>query len=580
VQPTSPVQGSKIPAKMRIPVRPNAGPSGSDVPASAGLFGLSSASTLSLPAYIPSSAPESRTESTPTVYVPSSRPLFTSSMIERRVGQVAESLMKNFKYTPEDTTPPKRKISVVTEAAEGMGDDEADLLPKSETGPTASCSPQQGKQSASSPSPRLHTARIALMGDIGHTATQASANVAALATSDPSKVSSSGSLFEDAQASKTALNVALESERKMDDAEHASIRKLPYARVRDPDPLMVEGRLRAANLGVRLREVRSKHELLSSVSDESTQEAVSKLPSIDEHAAQHMQTPGISGNSNIIARSASTAPQRAPWPRSRSLDSQTMTEARWFQRSAEASASGARGSTSSRERTIARPVQTVPTQRSPSEQGKRQTTTHPRCWVLKGRIIATITAVLISLGFIAGSNWRLAATPTFNVALSSLRTSVDTITSDDGSSNLTISWVNGRAVGFNATYSLNTTLPSAAEEAAPDFYAISLHWSQSVGYLDTEDEGEHLKAVPIPSFGEVFVHLGALLGLFSIIYLLLHFFLSWASRCWHTREETGIFLTSEWLRSFDKVRGRIAFVVSAVVTALVWACVTRKLLSI
>jgi hypothetical protein len=269
VQPTSPVQGSKIPAKMRIPVRPNAGPSGSDVPASAGLFGLSSASTLSLPAYIPSSAPESRTESTPTVYVPSSRPLFTSSMIERRVGQVAESLMKNFKYTPEDTTPPKRKISVVTEAAEGMGDDEADLLPKSETGPTASCSPQQGKQSASSPSPRLHTARIALMGDIGHTATQASANVAALATSDPSKVSSSGSLFEDAQASKTALNVALESERKMDDAEHASIRKLPYARVRDLDPLMVEGRLRAANLGVRLREVRSKHELLSSVSVDS-----------------------------------------------------------------------------------------------------------------------------------------------------------------------------------------------------------------------------------------------------------------------------------------------------------------------
>jgi hypothetical protein len=501
-------------------------------------------------------------------------------MIERRVGRVTESLIKNFKYDPEDTTPPKRKISVVTKAAEGMGADEADLLPKSETGPAVSRSPEQGKQLASSPSPRLHTARLALMSHIGHTATQTSANVAAPATPDPSKASSSGSLLEDAQASKTALNVALESERKMDDAEHSSIRKLPYARVRDLDPLMVEDRLHAANLGARLRKVRSKYEQLSSVSDESNQGAVSKLPSIDERAAQHMQTPDISGNSNIVTRPASTASQRASWPPSRRSDSQAMTEARLLQRSAEASASGTRGSTSSRERDIARPVQAVPRQRSPSGQGKRQTTTHPRCWVLKGRIIATIIAVSISLGFIASSNWRLAATQTFNVASSSLRTSVDTITSDDGSSNLTISWVNGRAVGFNATYSLNTTLPSAAEEAAPDFYAISLYWSQSVGYLDTEDDGEHLKAVPIPSFGEAFVHSGALLGLFSIVYLLLHFLLSWASRCWHTREETGIFLTSEWLRYFDKLRDRIAFVVSAVVTALVWACVTRKLLSI
>lgn len=331
---------------------------------------------------------------------------------------------------------------------------------------------------------------------------------------------------------------------------------------------MVENRIQGANLEARLEEMGSKYERLSSVSDESNPEAVSKLPSIDEFAAQHRQMPDISGNSEIITRSASTASQRAS----------SMTEARSLQRSTQASAFETRGS--SMESNTARPVQAVPTQRSPSEQGKSQTTAHPRHWVSRGRNISIITAVLISLGFIVGSNWRLAVTQTFNVASSSLRTSVNTIISDDGSSNLTISWVNGRAVGFNATYSLNTTLPSAAEEAAPDFYAISLHWSQSVGYLDTEDEGEHVKAVPIPSFGEAFVDLAALLGLFSIIYLLFHFILRRASCCWHIREETGIFLTSEWLRYFDKVRNRIAFVLSAVVTALVWAFVARELMSI
>lgn len=144
--------------------------------------------------------------------------------------------MKNFKYDPEDTTPPKRKTLIITKAAEGMGADAADLLPKSEIGLGVSFPPEQGKQSDSNFSPRLHTARLALMSHIGHTDTQARAHVVAPATRDSSKVSSSGSLLEDAQASKTALNVALESERKMDDAEQSSIRKLPYARVKNLDP--------------------------------------------------------------------------------------------------------------------------------------------------------------------------------------------------------------------------------------------------------------------------------------------------------------------------------------------------------
>ena len=488
--------------------------------------------------------------------------------------------MKNFKYDPEDTTPPKRKTPVITKEAEGMDADEGDLLPKSGTELGIPFPPEQGKQSDSNLSPRLHTARLALMSHIGHTDTQASAHVAAPATRDPGKVSGSELLLEDAQASKTALNAVLESDRKIDDAQQSSMRRLPYARVKNLDPLMVENRIHGANLEARLEEMGSTYERLSPVSDESSQEAVSKLPSINDRAAQHMQMPDISGNSDTIARSASTASQRASWPPSRSLNSQAMTEARLLQRSTEASASETQGCASSMERNTAHPTQAVPTQRSPSEQGKGQTTAHPRGWVPRGRIISIITAVLISLGFIVGSNWRLAATQTFNVASSSLRTSVNTITSDDGSSNLTISWVNGRAVGFNATYSLNTTLPSATEEAAPDFYAISLHWSQSVGFLDTEDDGQHVKAVPIPSFGEAFVDSAALLGLFSIIYLLFQFLLGWASRCWHIREETGIFLTSEWLRYFDKVRNRIAFVLSAVVTALVWAFVTRELMSI
>lgn len=517
---------------------------------------------------------------TPKVYVPCSRPLSTDPIIDRRVRPLAQSLIKSFKYDPEDTTPPKRDTSVVTKVANDMAADELDMLPTSEFRQAVFFSPEHGRQSTSNISPRLHTARLSLMSRIGHTTTQASTHVAEPATPGLSKALSSWSLLEDAQASKTALNVALESERKMDDAENSSIRRLPYARVKDLDPLMIENRLHAVSLGARLEEMGSKYERLSSVSDESNQEAVSKLSSIDERIAQHMQTPDLSGNSNIVARLASTTSQRASWPPSRRSNSQAMTDTRSPQCSAEESASGTAGCRSSTERHFARPVQAVPTQRSPSEQRKRQMTAHPCCWVFKGRVISIIIAVLTSLGFIVGSNWRLAATQTFNVASSSLRTSVDTITSDDGSSNLTISWVNGRAVGFNATYSLNTTLPSATEEAAPDFYAISLHWSQSVGYLDAEDEEEHVKAVPLPSFGEAFVHSAALFGLFTIIYLLLYFLHGWLSRCWHIREETGIFLTSEWLRYFDKLRNGLAFVVSTIVTALIWACVTRKLLSI
>ncbi|KAF3005961.1 hypothetical protein E8E13_010243 [Curvularia kusanoi] len=184
----------------------------------------------------------------------------------------------------------------------------------------------------------------------------------------------------------------------------------------------------------------------------------------------------------------------------------------------------------------------------------------------------------ISLGFILGSFYKLAVTQTYDSVLNNLHTSAETITSDDGSSNLTISWINGRATSLNATYFLSTTLASTTEEAAPDAYAFILHWNQEFG--DT-GQGSRLKSVvtvPVPSFSEELVHSAALLSLFSILYLLFLFLLKVISRRWHDREETGIYWTSALLQTFDKVRRWIAFVASAIITALAWTAAMRALL--
>lgn len=599
--PTSPVQGAKLPIDQRIPVRPATEPAVSKSPSPASkLYSLGKSTTYSLPAYDPSSSHSISPRSPPAVYIPSSTPSSRSMSSNRQGGPVAESMIRDFRYNPRDKTPPKRKLAVFAEAIKDAIAEGVVPPPRS-----ASC-PQIPSESGSRQrlpqdlSPRLHTARLALIKEMsgpGSSSVQGPAKKggrsteysrSAPATPEPHSASQPASVLADAQASKAALDAALERDRRIDDDETASIRKLPYAKVKDIDPLMVESRLDRADLEARLKNLGSAYRRLSLVVDHADyadleggdSKSIVKTPSRNEPRGQSAQEPKS-------LRTARSAPQMAPNPEGGaigflpsipSIQNKGTASAAFFQSLAEPSMTATETSIKLAKQLTLGSIPAPPPSDPATTQEKSTMSSSSRCWKPKWRFIAIIITIMVSFGIIACSLSNLAGTPTYTSTPNTLIPWSKTITSEDGSSNLTISWDNGRAVSFNATYLLNATLTASTGEPAPDAYSFLLRWGQEGVEFGPDEEGHTVRTIPVPSFKEQFGQSITLLCVTGLLYLGTKRLLGWVSRRWHARENEGVFWTSKWLKRFDKGRTGVAYVVAAVFGALIWAALTNALL--
>jgi hypothetical protein len=97
-----------------------------------------------------------------------------------------------------------------------------------------------------------------------------------------------------------------------------------------------------------------------------------------------------------------------------------------------------------------------------------------------------------------------------------------TLRSENGSSNLTMAWMNEHAVGFNVTAIVNATLKPS--ESAPNNWSFLLDWSADGEMLSANAAAvsEKVSAMPLPSLGKGFVRSMGFLGLFAAIFWLVH----------------------------------------------------------
>lgn len=116
---------------------------------------------------IPSSASEADTGSAPATYVPTSRLHLTSTMENLRAGCVADPTTNDSQYNIEDRMSAKKKIATDDEMVNASTTNVAGLPLASEAKPQLSTQLDPILEAHSELSPRLHTARIALMSHIG-----------------------------------------------------------------------------------------------------------------------------------------------------------------------------------------------------------------------------------------------------------------------------------------------------------------------------------------------------------------------------------------------------------------------------
>lgn len=195
-------------------------------------------------------------------------------------------------------------------------------------------------------------------------------------------------------------------------------------------------------------------------------------------------------------------------------------------------------------------------------------------------IVWNILAWVVPLAFLAGALHSLATTRTFHEIPPDLFTAESrTIHSEKGSGNLTMAWMNGHAIGFNVPAVLNTTV--GAGEAEPKSWTFLFNW-RAEGEILSADAGAAngtKSAVPLPSFGQDLLRSMGFFGLFAAVFWLVRSFLSAVSRCWHWREDDGLFWTRTLLHQFDRGRLWAELTLSAVVSAAVWAAASRALLA-
>ncbi|KAJ8117297.1 hypothetical protein OPT61_g1476 [Boeremia exigua] len=679
--PTSPVQGTKLPACRRIPVRPSdvVLASKSTSPASSSSMSPSPASSLS--AYVPSSGTGNRTKMEPVVYIPTS-----SSPLHVRVSSVAESMVKDFKYDPNDQTPPKRKPVVIPDT---MDVSAIDIAQREQALPLMT---EQFVQVT--PASRLHAARLALISQAANPDSQANAlrTYGQGESGEPAEHNTAE--LAATKGSKAVLIESIKQDSKVSSAEMDSIRRLRYADAKHQDPLMIEDRFEASDLETRLQDLGAGYRRLSIVSERSNNASEGKvhemveLDSIsyntlssreqDNSEACGSTHPGPKTASNIplrilssqhasrstcdlqgqVAEYTSSGPSlrtRVPDPQRHIKDSMAIAEdglhvcgtstilpspsgasaipgipenalcmnseramgvgryfptptpiqeaslgmqrdARCFQK---APVSPNRG-TGSKGVTNAT-LQDTAMAPGVSNEDKRQMPTGPHCLIQSAqkqvrekerapsnsmtrhaihrwRMVAVIVSSLIYLGFLASSLYTLATTSTFDTQFNDrLVFFTKTVTSDDGLSNLTISWSKDHAASFNVTYLINSTLDP--EEPVPDSWSFLLDWDAEAAGLETGTSGNAVRGMPVLSFGQVFIQFMALFGVFAIGCVSFRFLLELMSRRWHHREDESVHRTSRWLRVYDRAREWIVFILSAIVSAVLWTAVTRALLS-
>lgn len=191
------------------------------------------------------------------------------------------------------------------------------------------------------------------------------------------------------------------------------------------------------------------------------------------------------------------------------------------------------------------------------------------CLAAKVVLVATfVTFMVVALVSI----WRTKPYPApSDLFISSSKT----MTSEDGSSNLTMSWVGGQAVGFRVSPSYNLKLDP--NEPRPDEIRFLFDWSaEGLGML-SGGERKLVNSMPIPSFEKKLTELVGFLGLFLLIFIVVHKALSFVSKLGHQKENSNLYMTN-FLGWFDKGIDWVSLILGVVGSTLIWARATLELL--
>lgn len=673
--PTSPSQGARLALHARLPVKPTARPT-----------------AVAAGSVLPSAA-RSGTQSPPAVHVPTSGTLPISTGDKGSVVPVATAMTKDWKYDPNDKTPPRRRMKAIAEEVQAAGAIDVepspagtrDRVPRFTQGPNgepvmapASALGAAGSAMANGASDRTLIPVGIEQGQI------AGPSVATMATQDHA-----GTVVS---ASDSAMDI---DEADLSYIEAVTIQRLPYAKAKDLDPCNhLQSKIDAANVIAQLKRLDIEPRRMSKITDRSVSFGATEAGPEDANASavaassqieQHAQQEVVDGTSDTTPRASpspsyssareaqipvepDTIPQEQETSDTRPTYPSTVHMVYSGKRTRppggslsleepRAKIKTIRGASSLEMRraldahamapvsisnedlptdqerfssSIYHPAQAVPKNadprlnangeagdlslqsalgsvwegrgsleragidpfRDPSPPALAQTQAQDQekapsmlpsysCWKIDWKRILRIGGILLVVltlsTFLAIALVTMGKTHTYPAVPSDIFTlSSKTITSQDGSSNLTMSWLNGQAVGFQVNPVYNITLDP--DEPKPDALKFTFDWSiDTIGMSADERAKKTVSSMPIPSLWQLFVGNVAFVGLSMALGLALERSLWWISDRWHLREDANVYWSRHLLRWFDRTKP--AILISALVgSALAWAAISRALL--
>ncbi|KAF1358145.1 hypothetical protein EJ07DRAFT_157149 [Lizonia empirigonia] len=184
-------------------------------------------------------------------------------------------------------------------------------------------------------------------------------------------------------------------------------------------------------------------------------------------------------------------------------------------------------------------------------------------WPVLWRFLAMLLVTAIFLGFLIVALITLGKTRTYTATPSQLFTSSPrTISSKDGTSNLTISWAGREALNFSFNSASNTTM--GPDERNSDAWQFLFDWSANGVGLGPYGESKLISSMPVPSFWDEYVKSVAFLGVSIGIYSLAHITLQFFGKLWQRREDEGIYWTAKLLRRFNKAKRLMAIALAII----------------